>query len=229
MIITTFLALGILAGLSVVLIYWHEADKGTRILCSMFREGTSIEQVTKTFDTADLLNYYITQIQNDQTMLQTESPYNLYTSECTVLFDDNRSVVKAKYVQHFNLNVYITVAGSVTLLILSGFQLLLSVGFPYGKYAWGGNHTILPKHLRFGSLTSSLFSIFAMLILIHQLEWIQFLPSDFPFNELNIVFGVIFLLSTLAYAGSASAKERKIMTPAAGLLYITFLSATFVL
>lgn len=229
MIITTFVALGILVGLSVALIYWHEADKGTRILCSMFREETSIEHVTKTFDTADLLNYYITQFQNDQTILQTESPYNLCTSECTVLFDEIRRVVKAKYIQHFNLNVYIAVAGSVTLLLLSGFQLLLSLGFRYGKYALGSNHTILPKHLRIGSLTSSLFLIFGMLILFHQLEWIQFLPSDFPFSELNIFFGVIFLLSTLIYAGSKSSKGRKMLTPAAGLLYIAFLSATFVL
>jgi len=223
----TVLTLGILIGLSALLIYWHEADKEIRILCSMFYEGTTADQVTQTLNTANMLVYDMVEAPNGQIALQADSPHNLYASECSVQFDDSEKVICAEYQRYFNLNGVLALTGSILLLLLAGGQILLSLGRPYGEYFWGGYHKVLPTHLRIGSFISSLLLLFAMLILIHQFLGIELLTSDFPFSELNTFFAVLFLLSTLANANSESPKELKLMTPIAGFLFLAFLSAIF--
>ena len=223
----TLLALVLLLSLSALLIYWHEADKEIRILFSMFYEGTTADQVTQTLNTANLLVYDMVEAPNSQMALQADSPHNLYASECSVHFDKNEKVIRAEYIRFFNLNGALALTGSLLLLLLAGGQILLSMGRPYGEYFWGGYHKVLPTHLRIGSFISSLLLLFAMLVLIHQFQGIEFLTSDFPFSELNTFFAVLFLLSTLANANSENPKEMKLMTPVAALLFLAFLSAIF--
>jgi len=223
----TLLALVLLLSLSALLIYWHEADKEIRILCSMFYEGTTADQVTQTLNTANLLVYDMVEAPNSQMALQADSPHNLYASECSVHFDKNEKVIRAEYIRFFNLNGALALTGSLLLLLLAVGQILLSMGRPYGEYFWGGYHKVLPTHLRIGSFISSLLLTFALLMLMHQFEGIQLLPSIFPISELHIFFVVLFLLSTLANANSESSKEKTLMTPVALLLYLAFLSAIF--
>jgi len=228
-ILRNIITTAVLIGLSVILIYWIEAEKEIRILCSMFIEGASTEQVTNTLDTANLLDYNVNHTINGHSKIQAESPYDLYSVECTILFDEEGNVIKADFLKHFDLNAYLTLAASFVLLLLTGFHLLLSLGLQYGKFAWGGYHKILPVHLRIGSFISSLLLIFGMIILLDKVEWIQKLPDGFPFSEFNIFFTVIFLMSTLANVNSDSAGEKQIMAPLAGILYMAFLSNIFTL
>jgi hypothetical protein len=223
----TLLALVLLLSLSALLIYWHEADKEIRILCTMFYEGSTSDQVTRTLNTANLLIYDTAEAPNGQITMQANSPHNLYSSECLIQFDVNEKVIYAEYIRDFNLNGALALTGSLLLILLAGGQILLSVGRPLGEYFWGGYHKVLPTHLRIGSFISSLLLVFAMLILIHQVQGVELLSSAFPFSELNIFFAILFLLSTLANANSESFKEMTLMTPIAALLYLAFLSAIF--
>src|SRR5829696_1986449 len=48
-------------------------------------------------------------------------------------------------------------AAVVVCVLLAGlavFQLLLAAGLPYGRFAWGGRHDVLPRGLRIGSAVS---------------------------------------------------------------------------
>jgi hypothetical protein len=55
---------------------------------------------------------------------------------------------------------------ALTLLaLLSLFQMALVFGAPLGHFAWGGQHRVLPKNLRIGSIVSMLLYVgFAILI-----------------------------------------------------------------
>ena len=50
-------------------------------------------------------------------------------------------------------NVAATIA-TVVLVLLICFQVLLALGVPVGKAAWGGEHRILPTNLRWSSLAA---------------------------------------------------------------------------
>ena len=50
--------------------------------------------------------------------------------------------------------------------LLADFQMLLIAGLPLGRFAWGGQHEVLPPRLRAGSAVSiALYAVFALLIL----------------------------------------------------------------
>lgn len=57
----------------------------------------------------------------------------------------------------------------LAVVILAGlavFQVLLAAGRPLGRFAWGGQHDVLPPNLRTGSLVSILlYAVFAVIIL----------------------------------------------------------------
>ncbi|WP_233198142.1 hypothetical protein [Cryobacterium sp. Y50] len=54
----------------------------------------------------------------------------------------------------------------IILAFLAIFQLLLIAGLPLGRFAWGGQHAVLPTHLRIGSAVSIvLYLVFALLVL----------------------------------------------------------------
>jgi hypothetical protein len=225
----TFFTLVLLFSFSALLIYWMEAEKEIYILCSMFVEGDSIEQVKTTLNTANLLSYETIQIGGDRSTLFAASPFDLYSANCRVFFDGQDMVAEVQFSQLFDLNRTLGIAGSFVLAVLAGLQLMLSLGFPFGDYAWGGYHKVLPVHLRIGSFVSFLLLSIALLVLLHQIEWIDIQFLNLPFSELNIFFTVLFLLSSLANINSESKKERMAMTPLAGILYFAFLSSIFVM
>lgn len=224
----TFTGIALILTFSALLIYWMESEKEIRILCSMFTQGDSIEHVTSTLDTANLLNYNVVKNDRGTSSLLADSPFNLHSTECSVSFDEQGIVADVHYAKYFDLNRTLAFTGSFILLVLASLQLLLSFGLPFGEYFWGGYHKILPFHLRFGSFVSFLLLATAMLILLDQIEWIEMLPLNFPISELNIFYAVLFMLSTLANLNSESKKEMRLMTPAAAILYLSFLSAIFV-
>jgi hypothetical protein len=96
------------------------------------------------------------------------------------------------------------------------FQALLVCGLPLGRFAWGGQHEVLPTRLRVGSLVSM-----AIYVLI---GWVLLARSGQDTGSHGIV-GVatwvvagFFLLGAAGNVASRSRPERFVMTPVAALL-----------
>lgn len=110
---------------------------------------------------------------------------------------------------------------ALTLLgLLSVFQIALILGAPLGRFAWGGQHRLLPPKLRIGSVISIIiYAIFAIFTLNKAsiLSWIS------QGNVLNITLWIIFaylVLGVFMNAVSRSKPERYTMTPVALILAI---------
>lgn len=106
----------------------------------------------------------------------------------------------------------LSIAVSVIFLLIAIFQVLLALGFPYGEFALGGYHKILPKKLRIVSLVNAVILIvFIWIFLLHA----SILESTWSLPTGGIVFGIaIFLaLNSIANLLSASKKEKVVMTP----------------
>lgn len=198
--------------------FWFEAEKEVRILCSMFRPGQTEEQLSRTLDTGNLLEYR-TLSQNEATQILVDSPYTLGTSRCRVYLSSEGRVVTSDYYQTLALN---KVAGWIGAILISGlviFQLLLAFGKPYGHLAWGGRHPAkLPTSLRAASAFSALILLFAILLLLERTQIFSIL--NFPnLTYYGVwVLALFFGLSTIANRYSTSETERRVMAPLALLL-----------
>jgi hypothetical protein len=96
------------------------------------------------------------------------------------------------------------VVGVAVLGCLAVLQLLLITGAPLGRFAWGGQHDVLPTRLRIGSAVSiALYALFAVLMLEGVALW---------------VLTAYFALGIVLNAVSRSRPERLVMTPVAVVL-----------
>lgn len=120
----------------------------------------------------------------------------------------------------------LTLLACAVLLALFIFQLLLIAGLPLGKFAWGGQHIILPKNLRIASISSLiLYGIFAAFILTKG-SVLQIVNNDAVVSIGMWVFTGYFFLGVLMNAFSRSKSERLLMVPTAFVLAILFLLVT---
>lgn len=109
-----------------------------------------------------------------------------------------------------------TLAAILTGIILGGlavFQLALILGAPMGRFAWGGQHQILPKQLRISSAVAILLYAGFTLIVFNRAELITIFANS-PYG--NIAIWVLFAYLTLGIgmnALSRSKPERSVMTP----------------
>lgn len=122
----------------------------------------------------------------------------------------------------------IALAFCTVLGALAVFQLLLIIGFPLGRFAWGGQNPVLPPRLRAGSAASVLvYAIFAVVALDRAA-----LMSVFPALVIAVaamwVIAAYLLLSVLPNLASKSRYERRVMVPVslvlAGLAFLIALS-----
>lgn len=65
-----------------------------------------------------------------------------------------------------------TLALTIVLLRLTVFQILLALGLPLGRAAWGGYHETLPAVLRVGSLVSAGLYITPVALLLTSLFYV---------------------------------------------------------
>lgn len=111
-------------------------------------------------------------------------------------------------------------AAVVALLLLAGlavFQALLIAGRPLGRFAWGGQHAVLPAGYRVGSAVSiALYAGFAVLIL-QAAGSVSPLPGGFVQVAIWVLTGY-FVLGIGMNAISRSRPERLLMTPVAAVL-----------
>lgn len=118
------------------------------------------------------------------------------------------------------------VIGCLVLLALTIFQIALISGKPYGEYAWGGRHKVLPRNLRIGSVSSIvLYVLFGYLLLAGA----GIVPTGLSESVITIglaaVTGYAFL-GVIINGISTSEKERKIMIPVSFVLFVAFLVVT---
>ncbi|SFQ37808.1 hypothetical protein [Salibacterium halotolerans] len=116
--------------------------------------------------------------------------------------------------------VYISsIIVAIMFVSLAIFQVLLTLGYPFGEFTLGGYYKILPKKFRIVSAVSALILLFMGLVFLKHsnvLNGLDILPT-------NILVWIIIIslgLMTLANLISQSKKERHTMTPLSGVAFI---------
>ncbi|MDR9415859.1 MAG: hypothetical protein RI564_06215 [Gracilimonas sp.] len=193
-------------------VFWLEAEKEIEILCTQFEKGDSLGDVTKTLDTGNLLSYYL----EDEHIL-VKSFFTLFSNQCIIEISNIDKILEVTYSNYFDLSLIFAWTGILLSFFLMVFQLLLSLGYPLGQFAWGGSHKILPTKLRIGSFISTLFFAFSVFILWMNITENPIARVTYP------VLGILFLLSSFANFNSESYWEKHIMTPTAVLLFLCYL------
>jgi len=121
---------------------------------------------------------------------------------------------------------FIAFIGLLILFGLSVFQFLLIIGKPLGSFAWGGQHSVLPKKLRIASVFSIVLYIMFSAFLVTKAGMIHIIPNSKLLDIGMWIFTSYFVLGILMNAISRSKKERILMTPLVFLLAVIFLLVT---
>lgn len=101
---------------------------------------------------------------------------------------------------------------TVVLALLAAFQIALALGAPLGRFAWGGQHRVLPPRLRVGSAVSVLIYVLIDLIAWDRVGAIVLFPAGFAEVAMWVIFAY-FMLGILMNAVSRSKPERFTMVP----------------
>lgn len=96
---------------------------------------------------------------------------------------------------------------------LSVFQLLLAFGAPFGRFAWGGQHRVLPLATRLGSITSIVIYAVVAVVVTTRAELTSFNASDPVIEIATWIVAGYFFLGILMNLASRSTPERIVMTP----------------
>ena len=116
----------------------------------------------------------------------------------------------------------VALLGCALLGALAVFQALLVAGQPLGRFAWGGQHDVLPTGLRVGSAVSiALYAGFAVLML-SAADALEVLPTGFVEVAIWVLTGY-FTLGIAMNAISRSRPERLVMTPVVLVLAVVCL------
>ncbi len=106
----------------------------------------------------------------------------------------------------------LALALTVLLAALAIFQLALALGAPIGRFAWGGQHRVLPARLRIGSVVAILIYALIALIAWDRTGAIDVFPELFSIVAMWVVFAY-FALGIFLNAISRSKPERYVMVP----------------
>ena len=104
------------------------------------------------------------------------------------------------------------------LVSLTVFQIALILGAPLGRYAWGGQHTVLPRKLKMSSMSSLLvYAIFAVIIL-SKAGVVDFINNQSFLSIMIWILAGYFWLGVIMNGISRSKSERNLMTPIAFIM-----------
>lgn len=109
----------------------------------------------------------------------------------------------------------ITAAAVVLVVLLAAlavFQLCLAAGRPWGRLAWGGQHTVLPTGLRIGSVVSVLVYALIAAVVADRAGLVDLVGDDVARVGTWVIVGY-FALGVLMNLASRSRAERAVMTP----------------
>ena len=93
------------------------------------------------------------------------------------------------------------------------FQILLALGFPFGKASWGGKYKILPPGFRIASLFSAVIFVFASIIILEKAEVFSVINNPTVVKYGVWIFTAFLGLNTINNFISRSKLEKRIMTP----------------
>jgi hypothetical protein len=116
-----------------------------------------------------------------------------------------------------NLAAVAAVALTVILAALAIFQFALVLGAPIGRFAWGGQHRVLPARLRVGSGVSIVIYAFIAALALDRAGLVDVVPDPVSTVGMWIVFAY-FVLGIPLNAISRSRPERFTMTPVVTVL-----------
>ncbi|WP_049556237.1 hypothetical protein [Nonomuraea sp. SBT364] len=108
---------------------------------------------------------------------------------------------------------------ALLLALLALFQLGLVFGAPLGRFAWGGEHRVLPPKLRVGSAVSIAIYALIALIVLDRAGQVDVFPGSFSTVATWVVFGY-FVLGVGMNAISRSKPERYTMAPVSAVLAV---------
>ena len=115
------------------------------------------------------------------------------------------------------------IALTVILAALAVFQLALALGAPLGRFAWGGQHRVLPAGLRVGSLVSIVVYAVIVALALDKVGLIDVVPDVVSDVGMWVAFAY-FVLGIPMNAISRSKPERWTMTPVALVLGVLSLA-----
>jgi hypothetical protein len=116
----------------------------------------------------------------------------------------------------------VAVVGVGLLAALSVLQVSLIAGAPLGRFAWGGQHVVLPVGLRIGSAVAvALYTAFALLML-QTAGAFSVLPRGLVAVAIWVL-AVYFAIGVAVNAASPSRRERAVMTPVSLVLAVACL------
>lgn len=114
------------------------------------------------------------------------------------------------------------IAAIVVLALLICFQVLLALGLPLGKAAWGGEHRVLPANLRWSSLAAAFVLALAAWMVLARAGLVPPGADLLAIKIVAWVFAGYFTLNVVMNLLSKSPLEKLIMTPAAVILALCF-------
>jgi hypothetical protein len=119
-----------------------------------------------------------------------------------------------------NLAPLLAVVFAAVLGALAVLQVLLVVGVPLGRFAWGGQQDRLPIRLRVAACLSILiYVVFASVALTHSRVITTPVPSLIIAIAMWVVTAYLFL-SLLPNLVTKSVHEKRLMTPVSAVLAI---------
>ena len=103
---------------------------------------------------------------------------------------------------------------------LAALQLLLIVGLPLGRFAWGGKQDRLSSRLRAAAgLSIVIYAVFAGIALAHAQVITTPVPNLIVVIAMWVITAYLFL-SVLPNLASKSIHEKRLMTPVSAVLAI---------
>ncbi|TFV96826.1 hypothetical protein [Orlajensenia leifsoniae] len=111
------------------------------------------------------------------------------------------------------------IALCVILAALAIFQLALILGAPLGRFAWGGQHRVLPAKLRIGSAVAIVIYALIGALALDRASVIDVVPDVVSTVGMWVAFGY-FVLGIPLNAISRSRPERFTMTPVVVVLAV---------
>lgn len=108
------------------------------------------------------------------------------------------------------------------LAVLTMFQLALVMGAPIGRFAWGGQHRVLPVRLRVGSVVSIGMYVFFAALVLSKAGIVPIIDSG-AFLDISLWVVTAYLATGIPLnALSRSKPERYTMTPVVTVLVVCF-------
>lgn len=98
------------------------------------------------------------------------------------------------------------------LAALACFQLALALGAPLGRFAWGGQHRVLPTRMRVGSVAAIVTYAAIAVLALDRAGTVDVLPERFSTVGMWVVLAY-FVLGIAVNAASRSLPERLVMVP----------------